>query len=160
MSDLIHFGEPGGSRMVDVSDKPASLRSAKAMARVRMRPDTLALIENRALGKGDVVEVARLAGILAAKKTSNLIPLCHNVPLAAVSIDFAVMPPDCLTVTVLTKTTASTGVEMEALTAAAVAALTIYDMCKSVDRGMIIEQVALLEKHGGTSGDFIRNSAS
>lgn len=160
MSGLTHFGESGGSRMVDVSDKPTSLRSARAQAKVKMCPETLTLIQNRVLKKGDVLEVARLAGILAAKKTSDLIPLCHNVPLAAVSVDFAVMPPDCLTVTASAKTTAQTGVEMEALTAAAVAALTVYDMCKAVDRGMTIEQVALLEKHGGTSGDFTRESAS
>lgn len=160
MSDLTHFGESGGARMVDVSGKPASHRSAKAMARVRMSPETLALIQNQGLRKGNVIEVARLAGILAAKKTPDLIPLCHDVPLAAVSVDFTVMSPDCLTVTALAKTSASTGVEMEALTAAAVAALTLYDMCKAVDRGMTIEQVALLEKHGGTSGDYTRQTAN
>ncbi len=123
-----------------------------------MAPATLELIRNRALSKGDVLEVARLAGIMAAKRTSELIPLCHPLPLDSVEIGFRFADPDTLAVEATVGVTARTGVEMEALTAASVAALTVYDMCKAVDRGMVIEQIQLEEKLGGRSGHFQREA--
>jgi cyclic pyranopterin phosphate synthase len=157
MSELSHFDERGASRMVDVGGKPETQRSARASARVRMQPATLALIRDKSLAKGDVCEVARLAGIMAAKKTSDLIPLCHLLPLSAVTIDFAFEGSDVLAISALAQVFGRTGVEMEALTAASVAALTVYDMCKSVDRGMIVEQIRLEEKTGGKSGTYVRS---
>lgn len=157
MSELTHFDERGASRMVDVGGKPETERSARASALVRMQPATLALIRDKSLAKGDVCEVARLAGIMAAKKTSDLIPLCHPLPLTAVAVDFAFESNDVLTITATAQVFGRTGVEMEALTAASVAALTVYDMCKSVDRGMVVEQVRLEEKSGGKSGTFVRS---
>jgi cyclic pyranopterin phosphate synthase len=145
--------------MVDVGHKPVTERVARASACVRMLPETLALVrDGKASKKGDVLQVARLAGIMAAKRTGDLIPLCHPLPLDGVTIDFA-FPADAtvLSIEATVRTTARTGVEMEALTAAAVAALTVYDMCKSVDRGMVIEQVRLEEKSGGKSGHFLRD---
>lgn len=144
--------------MVDVGGKPVTARLARASARVRMTPETLRLVRDRSLAKGDVLEVARLAGIMAAKRTGELIPLCHPLPLDSVQIDFSF--PDESTVRILAQTAvqARTGVEMEALTAASVAALTIYDMCKAVDRGMVIEQIVLEEKSGGRSGHFRRTA--
>ena len=156
MSELTHFDERGASRMVDTSDKPETHRLARASALVRMAPATLALIRDRALAKGDVLEVARLAGIMAAKRTGELIPLCHPLPLTSVTVDFAFDGDDVLRIEATAKVVGRTGVEMEALTAASVAALTVYDMCKAVDRGMVIEQVRLEEKSGGRSGHFIR----
>ncbi|MFO0809249.1 MAG: cyclic pyranopterin monophosphate synthase MoaC [Gemmataceae bacterium] len=154
--DLTHFDESGASRMVDVGGKPETARSARASARVRMLPTTVALIRDRKLAKGDVLEVARLAGIMAAKRTGELIPLCHPLPLTAVTIDFAFDADDLLRMEATVQTVARTGVEMEALTAAAVAALTVYDMCKAVDRGMAIETVQLEEKSGGIRGTYRR----
>jgi cyclic pyranopterin phosphate synthase len=156
MPDLTHFDESGASRMVDVGDKPVTARMARASGRVVMQPATLARIRQRGFAKGDVLEVARLAGIMAAKRTSDLIPLCHTLPLEAVTIDFSF--PDDATVVIESKVqvTAKTGVEMEALTAVSVAALTIYDMCKAIDRGLAIEQIRLEEKSGGRSGHFQR----
>lgn len=156
MTDLTHFDESGASRMVDVGEKPVTHRIAKASGIVRMRPATRALIMDRKLAKGDVLEVARLAGIMAAKRTGELIPLCHPLPLEAVRIDFAEVDDDGLRIAATVEVTAKTGVEMEALTAVSVAALTVYDMCKSVDREMRIEQVQLEEKSGGRSGKFVR----
>jgi cyclic pyranopterin phosphate synthase len=156
MSDLTHFDEHGASRMVDVSDKPVTPRLALAEARVRMREETLVLIRNRQAAKGDVLEVARLAAIMAAKRTSELIPLCHPLPLESVTVDFGFPDAQSVSVEVQTCVAAKTGVEMEAMTAAAVAALTIYDMCKAVDRTMTIESIRLLEKSGGRSGHFQR----
>lgn len=156
MSELTHFDQSGASRMVDTSGKPDTAREARASAIVRMRPETLALIRNKALAKGDVFEVARLAGIMAAKQTSNLIPLCHPLPITGVTIDFAPQGSDAVSIEAKVKVTGKTGVEMEALTAASVAALTVYDMCKSVDRGMRIERIRLEEKAGGKSGHFVR----
>jgi cyclic pyranopterin phosphate synthase len=197
---LSHFDDSGAARMVDVGQKQVTERMARASARVRMLPDTLALVRDGRLSKkGDVLQVARLAGIMAAKRTGELIPLCHPLPLDGVSIDFAfpgepvhsVMarspdraieateglrdktevigrpaveagagsgdPRTTLAIEATVRTTARTGVEMEALTAVTVAALTVYDMCKSVDRSMVIEQIQLEEKSGGKSGHFARS---
>ena len=156
MTNLSHFDEQGASRMVDVGGKPETRRTAKAVARVRMQTSTLALIRDRKLAKGDVLEVARLAGIMAAKQTPTLIPLCHPLALESVSLDYAFPDPDVVELTADVAITGRTGVEMEALTAVSIAALTIYDMCKSVDRGMTIEQIRLEEKTGGRSGTFRR----
>jgi cyclic pyranopterin phosphate synthase len=156
MGKLSHFDDQGASRMVDVSGKAATLRFARASGRVRMAPNTLRMVRDRELSKGDVLEVARLAGILAAKRTGELIPLCHSIPVESVTVDFAF--PDEMTVSVESRVqvTSRTGVEMEALTAVSVALLTIYDMCKAVDRQMILEAIQLEEKAGGRSGHFQR----
>lgn len=157
MSDLTHFDEHGASRMVDTSDKPETVRQARASGVVRMAPDTQALIRNRALAKGDVLEVARLAGIMAAKRTGELIPLCHPLPLTGVTLDFTFEGDSAVRIDATTKVVGRTGVEMEALAAVSVAALTIYDMCKAVDRTMTIERIRLEEKSGGRSGTFRRD---
>jgi cyclic pyranopterin phosphate synthase len=157
MSELTHFDEHGASRMVDTSDKPETLRQARASGRVRMAAATVELIRNKALAKGDVLEVARLAGIMAAKRTGDLIPLCHPLPLTGVTIHFAFEEPDLLQVEAIARIVGRTGVEMEALTAVSVAALAVYDMCKAVDRGMTIERIRLEEKSGGKSGTFRRD---
>src|SRR5713226_10135832 len=156
MSDLTHFDEHGASRMVDTSGKPETLREARASGLVRMAPATAALIRDRALAKGDVLEVARLAGIMAAKRTGDLIPLCHPLPVTAVAIDFTFEGDTVLRIEATARVIGRTGVEMEALTAVSVAALTIYDMCKAVDRTMSIERIRLEEKSGGRSGIFRR----
>ncbi|MBF0181030.1 MAG: cyclic pyranopterin monophosphate synthase MoaC [Magnetococcales bacterium] len=154
---LTHFDEQGAARMVDVSAKPETERVAVAGGEVAMAPATLRLILDRGLAKGDVLETARLAGIMAAKQVDRLIPLCHQVNLASVRLEFE---PDHAGSRILirawAKTTGRTGVEMEAMTAAAVAGLTIYDMCKAVDREMVIGAIRLLEKSGGKSGHFLR----
>lgn len=156
---LSHFDDQGAARMVDVSAKDETVREAVAEGRVMMLPETLALIVDRKVAKGDVFGVARLAGIMAAKKTSELIPLCHHLALSSVAID---LQPDgaesCVRIRATVKTTGKTGVEMEALTAVSVAGLTIYDMCKSVDRGMTIDGVRLMKKSGGKSGTFERKA--
>jgi cyclic pyranopterin phosphate synthase len=157
MAELTHFDEHGGSRMVDTSDKPETLRAARASGSVRMAPATAALIRDRALAKGDVLEVARLAGIMAAKRTGDLIPLCHPLPLTSVHVTFAWDADDLLRIEATVRVLARTGVEMEALTAVSVAALTVYDMCKAVDRGMAVERIRLEEKSGGRSGTFRRD---
>lgn len=156
MPDLTHFDESGASRMVDTSGKAETQREARASGRVRMLPTTLALIRDRKLAKGDVLEVARLAGIMAAKRTGELIPLCHPLPITAAQVDFHFNAVDCLVIEATVRVFGRTGVEMEALTAVSVAALTVYDMCKSADRGMTIEQIRLEEKTGGKSGHFVR----
>lgn len=156
MSTLSHFDDSGASRMVDVGAKAETERLARASAVVRMQPATLALIRDRKLSKGDVLEVARLAGIMAAKKTADLIPLCHPLPLTSVALDFAFLEPDCLRIEAVAKVFGRTGVEMEALAAVSVAALTVYDMCKAADRGMTIERIRLEEKSGGQSGLYRR----
>jgi cyclic pyranopterin phosphate synthase len=156
MTDLTHFDDSGASRMVDVGRKPVTSRAARASGLVRMQPATRTLIMDRKLAKGDVLEVARLAGIMAAKRTDELIPLCHSLPLDAVRIDFSEIDADGLRIEAIVEVTAKTGVEMEALTAVSIAALTIYDMCKSVDREMRIERIQLEEKMGGRSGRFVR----
>jgi cyclic pyranopterin monophosphate synthase len=156
MAELTHFDAQGASRMVDVGDKPMSQRTARASGVVRMSTATLGLIRNRAFAKGDVLEVARLAGIQAAKRTDELIPLCHTLPLDGVEVSFAFPDEASIVIEATARVTARTGVEMEALTAVAVAGLTIYDMCKSVDRGMVIGEIRLEEKTGGRSGHYIK----
>jgi cyclic pyranopterin phosphate synthase len=155
MSRLSHFDEQGASRMVDVGDKRVSARSARASGQVRMKPDTLQQILNREVAKGDVREVARLAGILAAKRTADLVPLCHPLPLEAIEVRIEAADQATLRIEAMVRTTARTGVEMEALTAVSVAALTIYDMCKGIDRAMTIERIRLEEKLGGASGHYV-----
>src|SRR5262249_16227379 len=140
MPDLTHFDERGASRMVDTSDKPETLREARASGSVRMAPATGSLIRDRKLAKGEVLEGARLAGIRAAKATGELIPLCHPLPITAATIDFDFEGDHLLCIEATVRIFGRTGVEMEALTAVSVAALTVYDMCKSVDRGMTIER--------------------
>jgi cyclic pyranopterin phosphate synthase len=157
MAELTHFDERGASRMVDTSQKPETLRQARASGLLRLAPATLALIRDRALAKGDVLEVARLAGIMAAKRTGELIPLCHPLPLTAVAVDFSFEGEALLHIEATVRVFGRTGVEMEALTAVSVAALTVYDMCKAVDRSMTIERIRLEEKNGGRSGTFQRN---
>lgn len=146
--------------MVDVGAKPATDRMARASAIVRMQPATLHRIRDRDVAKGDVLEVARLAGIMAGKRTSDLIPLCHPIALDSLAIDFRFPDSTSVRIESVARVTARTGVEMEALTAVTVAALTIYDMCKSMDRGMTIERVFLEEKCGGKSGHFRHHDAS
>jgi cyclic pyranopterin phosphate synthase len=155
MSDqLTHFDANGQAVMVDVGAKPETDRAATARARVVMLPSTLALIQQGAAKKGDVLGVARLAGIMAAKRTADLIPLCHPLPISAVTVDLQPVSPDSVEITATVRTTGRTGVEMEALTAASIAALTVYDMVKAVDRGMRIEGLRVVAKSGGKSGDF------
>lgn len=158
MPDLTHFDDRGAARMVDTSGKGETLRVARASALVRMAPATLALIRAGGVAKGDVLAVARLAGIMAAKKTGDLIPLCHPLPIASVKVDLAVDPgANAVEITATVRTTGQTGVEMEALTAASVAALTVYDMCKAVDRSMRIEGLRVTHKAGGKSGEFAQD---
>lgn len=156
MSELTHFDEQGASRMVDVGTKAVTRRSATARAAVQMSPPTLTLIRDKRAAKGDVLEVARLAGIMASKRTSELIPLCHPLAIESVALDFEFAGEQTLKIAATVQVEAKTGVEMEALTAASVAALTVYDMCKSIDRGMIIGPIQLEEKSGGRSGHWRR----
>ena len=156
MSKLTHLDAAGHAHMVDVGDKPETARLGVAEAFVRMLPDTLALILEGGHSKGDVLAVARIAGIQAAKRTWELIPLCHPIMLTSVKVDIAALGDDCLRIEARCRNSGQTGVEMEALTAASVAALTIYDMCKAVDRGMVVENVRLVAKAGGKSGDWAR----
>jgi cyclic pyranopterin phosphate synthase len=142
--------------MVDVSAKEVTLRTATASGRVRMQPATLARIQQGTLSKGNVLEVARLAGIMAAKRTAEWIPLCHTLPLESVTIAFEFADERTLLISATTCVTAKTGVEMEALVAVSTAALTVYDMCKAIDRGLMIEGIQLEEKTGGRSGHFVR----
>jgi cyclic pyranopterin phosphate synthase len=153
MSAFTHFDQAGNAAMVDVSDKPATARTATARARVVMRPETLGMIQAGTAKKGDVLGVARLAGIMGAKRTADLIPLCHPLPISAVTVDL-VPEADGVEITATVRTTGQTGVEIEALTAASVAALTVYDMCKAVDRSMRIEGLRVTHKAGGKSGEF------
>ncbi|WP_419758646.1 cyclic pyranopterin monophosphate synthase MoaC [Acidisoma sp.] len=152
---LTHFDAAGQAAMVDVSAKPETVREATARARITMLPETLAIILSGTAKKGDVLGVARLAGIMAAKRTADLIPLCHPLPIAAVTVDLvADAELSVVEITATVRTTGRTGVEMEALMAASVAALTVYDMCKAVDRGMVVEGLRVVAKSGGASGDF------
>jgi cyclic pyranopterin phosphate synthase len=155
MPKLTHFDAAGAAQMVDVSDKPATRRIAVARASIAMQPETLALVRAGTAAKGDVLGVARLAGIMAAKRTADLIPLCHPLALSKVTVDLAPAddPPRVMIEASVT-TTGPTGVEMEAMTAASIAALTIYDMVKAVDRGMVISDIRLVLKDGGKSGRF------
>ncbi len=154
--ELSHTDEQGNARMVNVSSKGETLRKAIASAFIRMQPETLALIQSGGIAKGDVFATARIAGIMAAKRTPELIPLCHPIPLTFVGVDLVPEPPDGVRIIVTVEAMTKTGVEMEALTAASVAALTFYDMCKAVDRGMQIERVQLEHKSGGKSGTYQR----
>jgi cyclic pyranopterin monophosphate synthase len=160
MSQLSHFDESGASRMVDVGAKDVTARRARAEAFVTMRPETLQLIADRQVAKGDVFEVARLAGIMATKRTAELIPLCHPLPIDQVAVHLESLDDCTLRIEATVGVHGRTGVEMEALAAVSVAALTVYDMCKSVDRGMTIGPIRLLEKSGGRSGHYIHPDAS
>nr|WP_276583779.1 cyclic pyranopterin monophosphate synthase MoaC [Pseudomonas sp. RIT-PI-AD] len=151
---MTHLDSQGRANMVDVTDKAVTFREAAAEARVRMRPETLRMIQQGGHPKGDVFAVARIAGIQAAKKTHELIPLCHPLLLTSIKLELHAEGEDSVRILARCKLSGQTGVEMEALTAASVAALTLYDMCKAVDRGMIIEGVRVLEKRGGKSGDY------
>jgi len=151
---LSHLDEKGAARMVDVSAKADTERIATAECYVVMEPATLALIQEGGLPKGDVLAVARIAGIMAAKRTSELIPMCHPLPVTGVTVDLEPAGDDRLRIVATVKTTGKTGVEMEALTATSVAGLTVYDMCKAVDKAMRVEGVRLLAKRGGKSGDW------
>jgi cyclic pyranopterin phosphate synthase len=160
MSGLTHFDEQGQAHMVDVAAKPATHRRAVARGRIEMLPATLAIIQSGGVKKGDVLGIARIAGIQGAKKTSDLVPLCHPLALTRVAVDFDIVPAQgenaaAVVCTATTETIGPTGVEMEALTAVGVALLTIYDMCKAVDRGMTMTGIQLVEKHGGKSGSFV-----
>lgn len=151
-----HLDDQGRAQMVDVTDKAETQRQATAMARIRMEPQTLAMIRDQRHPKGDVLATARIAGIQAAKKTWDLIPMCHPLLLTKVTVAIDEEGEDALLIRASCKLKGTTGVEMEALTAASVAALTLYDMCKAVDRGMVIEAICLLEKEGGCSGHYVR----
>jgi cyclic pyranopterin phosphate synthase len=154
MAELTHFDAQGRAVMVDVSAKPETARSATACTTVVMQPATLEVIRAGTAKKGDVLGTARLAGIMAAKRTWELIPLCHPLPINAVTVDLEPSGDDRLEITATVRTTGRTGVEMEALTAASIAALTVYDMCKAIDRGMRVDGLRLLAKDGGASGQF------
>lgn len=157
MSELTHFNAAGEAHMVDVGEKPASARRAVAEGRILVAAETLALIRSGGHKKGDVLGIARVAGIMAAKKTADLVPLCHPLALTRVDIDLTtVTDPPAVNCAVTVETRGQTGVEMEALTAVQITLLTIYDMCKAVDRGMTIDQVRLIEKQGGKSGHWQR----
>jgi cyclic pyranopterin monophosphate synthase len=155
VAELTHFDETGASRMVDTADKAETHRFARASALVRMRPETMEQLRSKSLSKGDVLEVARLAGIMAAKKTSDLIPLCHPLPISSAKVDFSFETDELLRIEATVKVFGRTGVEMEALTAASIAALTVYDMCKAIDKGMTVERIRLEEKQGGNTGPFL-----
>jgi cyclic pyranopterin phosphate synthase len=154
VSALTHFDAAGHAVMVDVTDKAVTDRIATAAARITMQAGTLATIQAGTAKKGDVLGTARLAGIMAAKRTSDLIPLCHPLPITAVTVDFQPDGDDALAIEATVRTTGRTGVEMEALTAVSIAALTIYDMCKAIDRAMRIDSIRMILKDGGASGRF------
>ncbi|MGO2452612.1 cyclic pyranopterin monophosphate synthase MoaC [Pseudomonas taetrolens] len=156
---LTHLDAAGRANMVDVTDKAATTREAQAQAWVRMQPSTLKLIQDNGHPKGDVFAVARIAGIMAAKKTHELIPLCHPLMLSSIHLELSVVEPDSVRIVSTCRLNGQTGVELEALTAASVAALTIYDMCKAVDRGMVIDRIQVLKKQGGKSGTFVAGDA-
>jgi cyclic pyranopterin phosphate synthase len=157
MKELSHVDAAGKARMVDVSEKPVTARSATARGHIVMKPETLVAIRDNAIAKGDVLGVARIAGIQAAKRTAELVPLCHQLPLSGVSVDFELdesLPG--VRVTASARTAAQTGVEMEAIMAVSVTLVTLYDMAKGVDKGMVIGEISLTEKRGGKSGDWVR----
>jgi cyclic pyranopterin phosphate synthase len=155
--DFTHFDEQGKARMVDVTEKPETDRLAVASGAVLMAPETLAMVEAGTAKKGDVLGVARLAGIMAAKRTAELIPLCHPLPLTSVEVDLVCdRARNAVEITATARTTGRTGVEMEALTAVTAAALTVYDMCKAVDRAMVLSEIRLEQKSGGKSGTYTR----
>jgi cyclic pyranopterin phosphate synthase len=153
---LTHFDTAGNAHMVDIADKAVTLRVAIASGTIRMKPETLAMIAGGTAKKGDVLGIARIAAIQGAKRTADLIPLCHPIAMTRVAVDLAVEPEAArVRCTATVECDGKTGVEMEALTAVQVGLLTVYDMCKAVDRGMVIDDVKLLEKHGGKSGSFV-----
>ncbi|HEX5311877.1 cyclic pyranopterin monophosphate synthase MoaC [Aquabacterium sp.] len=159
MSELTHFDAQGQAHMVDVSAKPATTRVAVAQGRIVMKPETFAIVAQGRAGKGDVLGVARIAAIQGAKRTSDLIPLCHPLALSKVAVEFDLdEPSSSVTCRATVHTVGPTGVEMEALTAVQVGLLTVYDMCKAADKGMVITDVALLEKQGGKSGHWVREA--
>lgn len=159
MAELTHFDETGASRMVDIGAKSVTSRQARAEGRVIMQPETMALIRDRKVAKGDVLEIARLAGIMATKRTDELIPLCHSLGLDGATVDFEIVSERELRIESNVTVQGRTGVEMEAMIAVSISALTVYDMCKSVDRAMQITGVRLLEKRGGKSGHFVAEPA-
>ena len=160
-SPLTHFDSQGQAHMVDVSAKPATHRVAVAEGRIRMQPETLALISQGTAKKGDVIGIARIAAIQAAKRTAELIPLCHPLPITRVAVDFELdAAANAVRCTAQVETHGRTGVEMEALTAVQVGLLTVYDMCKAADRGMVMDGIRVLEKHGGKSGDWVADAGS
>jgi len=154
--DLTHFDEEGRARMVDVSDKAETARVAVAQGKVLMNPETFERIRSGLIAKGDVLAVAQVAGIMAAKQTSQLIPMCHPLAITGAKLSFKLVEPDEIDIEASVKVYGKTGVEMEALTAVSVAALTIYDMCKAIDKTMTIKDIYLVEKLGGKSGHFVR----
>lgn len=154
--ELTHFDENGRARMVDVSDKGETRRVAIARGKVEMQPETLERIRQGQIAKGDVLAVAQVAGIMGAKQTSSLIPMCHPLGITGAELNFEIVPPGTIEIEASVKVNGKTGVEMEALTAVSVAALTIYDMCKAIDKRMIISEIRLMEKMGGKSGHFVR----
>ncbi|MFA5760572.1 MAG: cyclic pyranopterin monophosphate synthase MoaC [Dehalococcoidales bacterium] len=154
--ELTHINDKGEAKMVDVSPKDDTVREAFVTGGVRMKPETLDKIKQNQMKKGDVLAAARIAGILGAKKTPDLIPLCHTILVSEITIDFEFIGEDYIEIKTMAKSTGKTGVEMEAMTAAAVSALTIYDMCKAIDRGMSIENIRLQKKSGGKSGTYIK----
>ena len=160
VKQLSHVNSSGEATMVDISHKGITVREAVAKGTVKMLPATLAQVKNAGMKKGDVLAVARVAGIMASKKVPDFIPLCHTIPLDSVIIEFDLTGTNCIGITATVKSTGKTGVEMEALTAVSVAALTIYDMCKAIDRGMRIESVQLDEKRGGKSGVWRRHEVT
>ena len=160
MEDFTHFNEQGRARMVDVSEKAETARVAVARGRVLVNRDTFDLIRSGGLKKGDVLTTAQIGGIMGAKRTADLIPMCHNIALSGVDIDFVMNEADlAVEIMAAAKCAGKTGVEMEALTAVSVAALTVYDMCKAVQRDMVIDGICLVKKSGGKSGDFVREDS-
>jgi len=157
LDDLTHFDEDGRARMVDVSDKTETARVAVARGKILMKPDTLERIRSGLIAKGDVLAVAQVAGIMAAKQTSQLIPMCHPLAITGAKLTFKLVDPGEVDIEAVVKVQGKTGVEMEALTAVSVAALTIYDMCKAMDKSMTIGDICLVEKLGGKSGHFVRD---
>ncbi|MFN8632731.1 MAG: cyclic pyranopterin monophosphate synthase MoaC [Chloroflexota bacterium] len=157
MSDLTHLDESGRARMVDVSAKGDTVRIATARGRVLMRPETLALIKSGGVKKGDVLAIAQVAGVMGAKRTSDIIPLCHPLPITGVDLSFELDEErSAVEIEASARVVGKTGVEMEALTAVTTAALTVYDMCKAVDKEMVIDQIRLVHKVGGKSGEYVR----
>ncbi len=153
---LTHFDQSGQAHMVDVAAKADTHRSATARGKISMRPETFAIINKGDAKKGDVIGIARIAAIMAAKRTSDLIPLCHPLPISKVKVDFELIEKDAQIIcTAQVETVGKTGVEMEALTAVQIGLLTIYDMCKAIDRGMVMSDIRVMEKHGGKSGDWV-----
>lgn len=153
MAQLTHLDEAGRAKMVNVGDKPISKRTATAKGKILMSPETIEKIRTGSMKKGDVLSVAQIAGITGAKKTWDLIPMCHNIPISGCEMNFEINE-DGVTITATASTIGQTGIEMEALTAVSIAALTVYDMCKAVDKGMKIENIRLVKKTGGLSGDY------